>query len=154
MAVSVKYVVDGWGVGQLWLDGDRLLWHELPGVGTGTAYACPDSELADRFRSYFHGSRDDFADVRLDLEDYTPFQLAVVEALRRVPYGEVVTYGELAALAGHPNAQRAAGSVCAHNRFPLVVPCHRVVSANGIGSYGSLGPDYKRRLLELEGVVL
>jgi methylated-DNA-[protein]-cysteine S-methyltransferase len=72
--------------------------------------------------------------------------------LRAVPWGEVVTYGELAALAGFPNAQRAAGSVCAFNRFPLVVPCHRVVAANGIGRYGASGVEYKRRLLELEGV--
>ena len=69
-----------------------------------------------------------------------------------MPYGEVVTYGELAALAGYPNAQRAAGSFCAHNRLPLVIPCHRVVSAGGLGSYGSLGEGYKRRLLALEGV--
>jgi methylated-DNA-[protein]-cysteine S-methyltransferase len=71
-----------------------------------------------------------------------------------VPRGEVVTYGELAALAGHPNAQRAAGTFCAGNRFPVVVPCHRVVGAGGIGSYGSLGLEYKRRLLALEGVDL
>jgi O-6-methylguanine DNA methyltransferase len=90
----------------------------------------------------------------IDLEGYTTFQLAVVEALRRVPYGEVVTYGELAALAGRPNAQRAAGSVCAQNRFPLVVPCHRVVSATGIGGYGPSGVEVKRRLLRLEGVSL
>ena len=105
-------------------------------------------------RSYFGGSHDSFADVDLDLEGYTPFQLAVVEALRRVPWGEVVTYGELAALAGYPNAQRATGSVCAQNRFPLVVPCHRVVSATGIGGYGASGVEVKRRLLELEGVAL
>jgi methylated-DNA-[protein]-cysteine S-methyltransferase len=151
VAVSVKYVVDGWGVGQLWLDDDLLLWHELP-AGAGTGAPGPASELAERFRSYFAGDRPDFADVPLDLEDYTPFQLAIVEALRGVPYGEVVTYGELAALAGSPNAQRAAGSVCAHNRFPLVVPCHRVVSATGIGGYGPSGVGVKRRLLELEGV--
>jgi methylated-DNA-[protein]-cysteine S-methyltransferase len=65
-----------------------------------------------------------------------------------------VTYGELAALAGYPRAQRAAGTFCAGNRFPLVVPCHRVVGASGLGSYGSLGLDYKRRLLALEGVEL
>jgi methylated-DNA-[protein]-cysteine S-methyltransferase len=75
----------------------------------------------------------------------------VADALRRVPFGETVTYGELAALAGHPNAQRAAGTFCAGNRFPLFVPCHRVVAADGLGSYGSLGVDYKRRLLALEG---
>ena len=50
--------------------------------------------------------------------------------------------------------QRAAGTFCAHNRYPLILPCHRVVAANGLGAYGSLGADYKRRLLELEGVSL
>jgi methylated-DNA-[protein]-cysteine S-methyltransferase len=80
------------------------------------------------------------------------FQRAVTDALRAVPRGEVVTYGELAALAGRPNAQRAVGTYCAHNRFGLVVPCHRVVAAAGIGSYGETGVAYKRRLLELEGV--
>ena len=152
----MRYAVEGWGVGELWLDGETLLYHELPsGTGTGTRPgACPSNDLAERLRSYFAGARDSFADVELDLDGYTPFQRAVVGALRRIPSGEVVTYAELAALAGHPNAQRAAGTVCAQNRFPLVVPCHRVVSSAGLGSYGSLGLDYKRRLLELEGVTL
>jgi methylated-DNA-[protein]-cysteine S-methyltransferase len=100
--------------------------------------------------SYFAGERVTFEDVPLDLEWCTPFQRAVAETLRRVPYGETVSYGELAALAGYPNAQRAAGSFCARNRTALVVPCHRVVGADGLGSYGSLGLDYKRRLLALE----
>lgn len=154
MAASVRYEVDGWGVGELWLDGGTLLWHELP-VGTGTRDAGgPSNTLAKRIRSYFAGARDSFADVELDLDGLTSFQRAVIEALRGVPWGEVVTYGELAALAGYPNAQRAAGSVCAVNRFPLVVPCHRVVAANGIGRYGTSGVEYKRRLLELEHVFL
>jgi len=100
--------------------------------------------------AYFAGERVDFGDVPLDLEWCTPFQRSVADALRAVPYGETVTYGELAALAGHPNAQRAAGSFCAGNRTPLVMPCHRVVAAVGLGSYGSLGVEYKRRLLALE----
>jgi methylated-DNA-[protein]-cysteine S-methyltransferase len=150
VAVTVRYEVEGWGVGELWLEGKTLVAHELP-TGTGSTGDSPHP-LAQRLRAYFAGSRDPFADVALDLEDCTPFQLAVVEALRRVPWGEVVTYGELAALAGFPNAHRAAGSVCAHNRFPLVVPCHRVVAADGIGRYGASGVEYKRRLLELEGV--
>ena len=69
-----------------------------------------------------------------------------------MPYGEVVAYGELAALAGYPRAGRAAGSFCARNRLSLVLPCHRVVAAGGIGGYGSHGVAFKRRLLELEGV--
>jgi methylated-DNA-[protein]-cysteine S-methyltransferase len=151
VAASVRYAVEGWGVGEVWLEGETLLWHELPRA-TQQSVATSDNDLVSRLRSYFGGSRDSFADVELDLEDYTPFQLAVVGALRGVPWGEVVSYGELAALAGYPNAARAAGSVCAHNRFPLVVPCHRVVSAAGIGGYGASGVEFKRRLLELENV--
>lgn len=109
-------------------------------------------ELIHRFRAYFRGKRISFDDVPLELDGWTPFQLDVVEALRRVPYGDAVSYSELARLAGHPRAQRAAGTFCANNRFGLVVPCHRVVAADGLGSYGSLGLDYKRRLLALEGV--
>jgi methylated-DNA-[protein]-cysteine S-methyltransferase len=109
--------------------------------------------LVDRVLAYFGGARDDFADVGLELDWCTDFQRAVVDALRAVPYGETVTYGELAALAGYPNAGRAAGSVCAQSRYALFVPCHRVVGADSLGSYGSLGLDYKRRLLELEGAL-
>ena len=153
MAESVRYQVDGWGVGELWLDGPMLLWHELPrprgDVDVGVHL--PHS-LAERIAAHFAGAGESFRDVELDLDGYTTFQRAVVETLRAVPWGEVVTYGELAALAGYPNAHRAAGSVCARNRFPLVVPCHRVVAADGIGHYGASGVEYKRRLLELEGV--
>jgi methylated-DNA-[protein]-cysteine S-methyltransferase len=111
-------------------------------------------QLLHRVRAYFDGTHVAFADVVIEDDGWTPFQRDVVAALRRVPYGEVVSYSDLARLAGHPRAQRAAGTVCAGNRFPLVVPCHRVVSANGVGSYPGLGVDYKRRLLALEGVTL
>jgi methylated-DNA-[protein]-cysteine S-methyltransferase len=154
VAASVRYEVEGWGVGELWLDGETLLWHELPSRSATEGSDDSPSELAVRLRSYFAGAQDSFADVKIDLDGYTAFQRVVVETLRNVPWGEVVTYGELAALSGHPNAQRAAGSVCAGNRFPLVVPCHRVVAANGIGRYDASGVGYKRRLLELEGVTL
>ncbi|HET7857514.1 MAG TPA: methylated-DNA--[protein]-cysteine S-methyltransferase [Gaiellaceae bacterium] len=150
-AHRVAYEADGWGVGEIWLDGDRMLWHELPRPGAAAGQSHP---LGERFAAYFTGKRDDFRDLELEVDDPTPFQRSVLEVLRRIPYGETVTYGELAALAGHPNAQRAAGTFCAHNRFAIVVPCHRVVAAEGLGSYGSLGVEYKRRLLELEGVAL
>jgi methylated-DNA-[protein]-cysteine S-methyltransferase len=132
MAVRiVSYEAPGWGVGEIWLEDEVLVNHELPRAGA--AAATSSHPLAVRLLAYFRGERVAFADVEIGLEWATPFQRAVADTLRAVPYGEVVTYGELAALAGHPNAQRAAGSFCAANRFPILVPCHR-------------------RLLELEGV--
>jgi methylated-DNA-[protein]-cysteine S-methyltransferase len=158
VATAVRYAVDDWGVGELWLDGTRMLLHEMPrpapGLEESPAVPREARDLVGRFRSFLGGEPDRFDDVALDLDGATPFQRAVVDVLRAVPRGEVVTYGELAALAGRPGAARAAGSVCAHNRFALVVPCHRVVSSAGIGGYGSLGVGVKRRLLALEGVRL
>jgi methylated-DNA-[protein]-cysteine S-methyltransferase len=148
----VPYEIAGWGVGEIWLDDGRVVDHELPhpDMSPGQSPGQVQDGLVRRIQAYFGGEAVSFADVDLELSWATPFQRAVAEALRAVPYGELVTYGELAALAGHPNAQRAAGTFCAHNRFPLFVPCHRVVAADGLGSYGSLGIGYKRRLLELE----
>ena len=71
-----------------------------------------------------------------------------------MPYGQVVTYGELAEMAGSPRAARAAGSACATNPLGILIPCHRVVPASGgVGSFGSYagGREMKRWLLELEG---
>ena len=111
-------------------------------------------QLLHRVGAYFGGERVSFADVEIDDEEWTPFQQDIAAALRAVPFGEVVSYADLARAAGYPRAQRAAGTFCARNRYPLVVPCHRVVGSTGIGSYGSLGVDYKRRLLALEDVAL
>lgn len=184
MAVTrVAYTVDGWGAGELWFEGPILVWHELPHARAAAAssphpgggitprrpleatlprkparvrddIAPIARRIVHRLERYFAGEAVEFVDVEVALEDLTPFQGAVASALRRVGYGDVVSYGELAKAAGYPNAQRAAGTFCAHNRFPLILPCHRVVGATGLGSYGSLGIDYKRRLLELEGVSL
>ena len=108
----------------------------------------------ERLLAYFEGEPVSFDDVAVDLEHDTPFLTRCAEALHAIPRGEVVTYGELAALAGSPGAARAAGSFCARNRLGIFVPCHRVVSAGGLGSYGSLGLAYKKRLLELEGAAV
>ncbi len=111
-------------------------------------------DLCRRFSAHLRGRRVVYADVPVDLDWMTPFQQALAAALRAVPWGEVVSYGELAALAGRPGAARAAGSFCAENRYALIVPCHRVVAAGGIGGYGASGVELKRRLLALEGVRL
>jgi methylated-DNA-[protein]-cysteine S-methyltransferase len=147
----VRFEAPPFGVGELWLDGDRVLWSELPRPDMSRGQS-PGHVLAERLSAFFAGGADDFADVELELDE--GFYGDCQRALRGVPRGEVVTYGELAALAGRPGAARAAGTFCARNRLPPFVPCHRVVSADGIGGYGSLGIDYKRRLLALEHVYL
>jgi methylated-DNA-[protein]-cysteine S-methyltransferase len=142
----VRYDAAEWGTGELWLRGSRLVHHELPTPG-GTGDEDP---AAVPFAAYFRGERVSFDGIELELDGASEFGIALTAALRAVPYGETVTYAELAALAGRPGAQRAAGTFCARNRFPLVVPCHRVVSSTGVGPYGSLGTSYKRALLTLE----
>ena len=148
----VAYAADDWGVGELWLHDGRVV--EVDHPRPNRSVSSGSHALGRRLSGWFRGSRDDFGDVELDLDWCTPFQRSVAEVLRGVPYGETVTYGELAALAGYPNAQRAAGTFCARNRIAILLPCHRVVAASGLGSYGSLGVGYKRRLLELEHVPL
>ena len=174
----VPYAVAGWGVGELWLGDERIvLAHEAPSLTvstTGSVSSNPPRgptlppsgtlsgksargdngfvpDLVRRIHSFFAGEPVSFADVELDLEWCTPFQQAVATSLRAVPWGEVVSYGELARRAGYPRAGRAAGSFCASNKHFLLVPCHRVVAADGIGSYGDSGIAFKRRLLRLEG---
>jgi methylated-DNA-[protein]-cysteine S-methyltransferase len=112
------------------------------------------ADLCRRVECHLAGVPTSYDDLSLDDSWCTGFQRALLQALRSVPWGEVVSYGELAALAGRPRAARAAGSFCAANRFSLVVPCHRVVSAGGIGGYGATGVRTKRRLLALEDVRL
>ena len=111
-------------------------------------------DFVDRVRRQLGGEETTYADVPLDLSWCTPFQAELAAALLAVPWGEIVSYGELAVLAGRPGAARAAGSFCAQNRFALVMPCHRVVGVAGIGGYGDTGVKIKRRLLALEGIEL
>jgi methylated-DNA-[protein]-cysteine S-methyltransferase len=103
-------------------------------------------------QAYFAGAVDDFHDVDLVIPSNV-FYAECTRILRAVPRGEVITYGELAAQAGYARAARAAGTFCARCDLAPFLPVHRVVSANGIGSWGSQGNEYKRRMLELEGVV-
>ena len=150
-----RYGVPGWGVGELWTQDGVVLAHDFVfGAGGDADEGRGVSELVARLRAFFAGKDVRFDDVELDLSPFTRFQLGVAERLRGVGRGETVSYGELAALAGYPNAQRAVGTFCARNRFMVFVPCHRVVAADGIGSYGSAGVRWKRRLLALEGVSL
>ena len=88
----------------------------------------------------------------VDLSFVTPFQRDVYHALRSIPFGESITYGELAALAGHPGAARAVGTALGRNPAPIFIPCHRVLPASGgIGGWSGL-PGWKELLLEHEEI--
>ena len=109
-------------------------------------------EVRRELDQYFDGKRRKF-ELRLDWRLSHGFRNDVLRKLVRVPYGETASYAEMAARAGRPRAYRAAGSACATNPMPLVVPCHRVLaSGGGLGGYGG-GLDVKRYLLKLEGAL-
>lgn len=113
----------------------------------------PTDEARRQLDEYFAGNRRDF-DLEIDLRATREFAHAVLDELARVPYGEVTTYGKLAARAGRPRAARAVGTVMNRNPVPIVLPCHRVVGSTGaLVGYGG-GLDRKRTLLELEGALL
>lgn len=106
------------------------------------------SQLCD----FAEGKRATF-DVPVDLSALKPFQLAVLRAIRDIPYGETRSYGWVAQEIGKPHAARAVGQALAKNPVPIIIPCHRIISGdNRLGGYAG-GLDLKQRLLELEGAV-
>ncbi len=109
-------------------------------------------ELVRRMLGYTQGEPESFADVALDFDGLSRFQQRVLRCCQRIAYGCTVSYGRLAAMAGYPGAARAVGNCMASNRFPLVVPCHRVVAADGsLGKFSAPGGTaLKRRLLAME----
>ena len=102
---------------------------------------------------YFEGKRRSF-DLPVDVTLLAHFNRRVLRELARVPYGEVVTYGELAARAARPKAARAVGTVMNRNPLPIVLPCHRVIGANGKLTGYAGGLERKETLLRLEGAIL
>ena len=111
----------------------------------------PFIEAAKReLTAYFNGAPTDFGALPLDPRG-TPFQLRVWQELRRIPRGRTISYKELARRVGNPKASRAVGQANGTNPLPLIIPCHRVINANGgLGGYSS-GLDRKRWLLRHEG---
>ena len=134
-------------------------WDDLPDALAADAPTAV-RDLAQRLAAYLSGDEVELAsrpqvEAWLDAAGVTGFRRDLSLALFDVPRGVTLAYGELAALAGRPGAARAAGTTCARNPLPIVIPCHRVLHAGArhgdVGSYGAAtGTDYKRRLLELE----
>ncbi len=153
-------------IGRLWavLTDRGLARLTLPGTGDGAPAdvlaflgggAREDraalAEVADAVDAYLAGDPSPFP-VPLDMDGVGGFRREVLRAMAAIPRGTVCTYAELAAAAGRPRAVRAAGTGCATNPLPIVIPCHRVVRSDGrLGGYGG-GLALKAELLALEGV--
>ncbi|MDO0937849.1 methylated-DNA--[protein]-cysteine S-methyltransferase [Streptomyces sp. DG2A-72] len=130
----------------LYMTGQR---HRPPEESFGTREDTLFSEAEDQLKAYFAGELKEFT-LELRLHG-TPFQRTVWDQLRKIPYGETRSYGDLADALGNPGASRAVGLANGKNPIGIIVPCHRVVGAGGsLTGYGG-GLERKRRLLEFEG---
>ena len=144
-------------IGELLLagDDDGLRHVSMSPFAVDAEWTRDDELFADareQLEQYFRGERRDF-DLPIQL-DGNRFELSVWSALRSIPYGETASYGEIARALGHPDAPRAVGAANGRNPVAIIVPCHRVIGADGsLTGYGG-GLERKRFLLELEAGVL
>src|SRR5689334_17485657 len=132
------------------LDGDTVVGVRF---GAPAAFGSPGSHpVVDQLAAYFAGTLTAFS-VPFELRGGSDFEQAVWARIATIPYGEMQTYGAIAAALGDPLAARAVGTACNRNPVPVIVPCHRVVGVGGkmVGFGG--GIERKRRLLELEARV-
>jgi methylated-DNA-[protein]-cysteine S-methyltransferase len=109
-------------------------------------------ELLDRLHDFALGQPQEFSDTRVDYACKTNFSLRVLRHCQQIPWGETLTYAQLAALSGSPRAARAVGNIMSRNRVPLIIPCHRVVGyGNSLGGFSApTGTAMKKRLLAME----
>jgi len=122
------------------LEADNISFHQLL------------RQAHTQLQEYFAGTRKEFS-LPTTLGTLTAFQKEVLEITSRIPFGEVLTYGQIASSMGSPHASRAVGAALARNPLPILIPCHRVVAGNGhlTGYLGRKGIAAKKLLLELEG---
>ena len=113
-------------------------------------------KVIENIKAYFRGEKVDFSSAEVCLEGIPAFHQKAYTALRKVRFGKTLSYKQLATAAGSPNAARAVGKAMASNPVPLIIPCHRVLSANQkIGGFTAQGGlDSKRWLLNNEGIFL
>jgi len=99
---------------------------------------------------YFKGKRVNFENIPIFLNNFSEFGLKVLNACRKIPYGSILTYKELANKVGNKNAYRAVGNILGKNPIPIIIPCHRVIGSDGKLHGFTSGIEIKKTLLELE----
>lgn len=110
----------------------------------------PLKRFIDGFKAYFDGERGPMS-MTVQPIKASPFVITVHKALTKIPFGGALSYGDVAEFIGKPTAARAVGNACGRNRTLIVIPCHRVLAANGIGGFGA-GIHIKKKLLEFENI--
>ena len=124
---------------------------QFDGRATEPAATTVSSVIVDELLAYFRGELREFS-VPVDLDDVTDFTRKVLEATATIPYGETVSYGEIAQMIGMPGATQAVGNALGANPVPIVIPCHRVIRSDGSMGWFTGGAHIRRALLRLEGV--
>ena len=151
--VAILFQTDPYLLKRIFLP--HLRKRELDGRVRRTGPLKPESVpavlgLSKEIRAYFAGNPIEAHWELLDLTGMTPLQHSVLEAVGRVPYGKARSYGQIAAQVGHPGAYRFVGSTLARNPFPVLIPCHRIIRADGSPGLFQGGRDLKKGMLELE----
>jgi len=127
----------------------------LSGIGQAACDSRAFKVLQEKITAYFNGSYVDFADESVVLAGLSEFARSVLSTCQAIPYGQQVSYADLAKLVRRPKAGRAVGGVMGNNHVPLIVPCHRVIRNDGtLGGFSAVGGiGLKKRMLKLESGV-
>ncbi len=137
------------GIARLNLLPESNTHHDTNGARVSSAYTKTASSVKRLLLERLKGGRGDFDWADFDLEGTGDFHRRVWKAMRAIPFGETATYADVARDAGSPLAFRACGQACGANRIIVFIPCHRVVSANGLGGFGC-GLEWKKHFLAME----
>ncbi|MFZ4855460.1 MAG: methylated-DNA--[protein]-cysteine S-methyltransferase [Desulfuromonadaceae bacterium] len=166
MLVYRSYFLTPWGPGIVSASDQGVTGVELPDVSRSDLVCHPEqhesepSEISTHsalmLHRYFHGERTDFSAIPVDITALPPFRQNVLNMIRKLAFGEICSYGQVAKLCGSPRAARAVGGALASNPIPVIIPCHRVVAADGrlTGFSAPGGVNAKKVLLQLEGIEL
>lgn len=148
---TAKYVVSGMAMCQITyrdqtIVGLRLSTYWDDGPGQKNDFS---DKVFGQICEYFSAQRTNF-DFDIDITHLTPFQQSILRELQNIPYGQTRSYKQIATAIGNPQAARAVGSACNRNPIHLIIPCHRVVGANGALTGYAAGLELKQEMLELE----